>query len=431
MAPDGPQEPIQNGRVRVALNGRGPFEVATDRGSWRCDGVVPGEHVRIRPRAGGSGFADLIAVEEPSPARRSPSCALAAHCGGCQWLHIEEAEQSAIRLRELDRALGAAGVLLPPADARRHVPSAPLAYRCRARFQAHVGGRGLALGFHRAGGRRTVDVPLCPLLAPPLAFTYACLRALLPTLPCAGLTGLEITALPGAPGALVWLNPRDRPPASWRALGEALLTALPGTIAGVATRDESQGATAIVGRTPAGHPIAAAARGFVQAHLEGADALAEEVARAAEAGTGPHVVELFAGSGLLGWRMALRGARVVAIERDPLAVAAAALLPAPENGSLTWLAAQDARTAWRAARGADVLVADPPRSGLGALAEELTREGPARLVLVSCSVRTLARDLALLTREHYALRAMTTLDLFPQTRHLEVVVTLERRRESG
>lgn len=430
MAPDGPREPIHVGLVRAAQNGRGPFEVASDRGSWRCDGVVPGERVRIRPRPGESGFADLVAVEVPSPARRPPACALALHCGGCQWLHIDEAEQSAIRLRGLDRALAAAGVALPPADARRHVPSAPLAYRCRARFQAHAGGRGLALGFHRAGGRRTVDVPLCPLLAPPLAFTYACLRALLPALPCAGVTGLEVTALPGAPGALVWLNPRDRPPASWPALGEALLKALAGTVAGVATRDEVLGATAIVGRTPAGHPIAASARGFVQAHLAGADALAEEVARAAGAALGPHAVELYAGSGLLGWRMALRGARVVAIERDPLAVAAAALLPTPKNGSLTWLAAQDAYAAWRAARGADVLVADPPRSGLGALADDLAREGPARIVLVSCSVRALARDLAVLTRERYALRALTTLDLFPQTRHLEVVATLEGPRES-
>ncbi|CAK0827662.1 unnamed protein product [Prorocentrum cordatum] len=74
-----------------------------------------------------------------------------------------------------------------------------------------------------------------------------------------------------------------------------------------------------------------------------------------------------------------------------------------------------------------VVLVDPPRAGLSPGARAALRGlGPRRLVYVSCDCHTQARDLRELTAGGYAVRAVTPLDLFPQTRHLESVVVLER-----
>jgi len=74
----------------------------------------------------------------------------------------------------------------------------------------------------------------------------------------------------------------------------------------------------------------------------------------------------------------------------------------------------------------DLIVADPPRSGLGKEAtQELLRVKPKRLTIVSCDPATLARDLKVLLTG-FEIKRMTLVDLFPQTYHLETVVQLGR-----
>ncbi|MEZ5363983.1 MAG: methyltransferase [Bryobacterales bacterium] len=75
----------------------------------------------------------------------------------------------------------------------------------------------------------------------------------------------------------------------------------------------------------------------------------------------------------------------------------------------------------------DLIVADPPRAGLGAdVVEDLVRIGAPQLSLVSCDPSTLARDLRKLLVGGYAIESIAMADLFPQTYHLETVVRLAR-----
>ncbi len=98
--------------------------------------------------------------------------------------------------------------------------------------------------------------------------------------------------------------------------------------------------------------------------------------------------------------------------------------------ALTFEAA-DARR-WLSARphtepGPDVVVLDPPRSGCGAaLREALAREAVRRIVYVSCSPRSLGRDLAALREAGYRVATLQGFDLMPLTPHLEVLAVLER-----
>jgi 23S rRNA (uracil1939-C5)-methyltransferase len=75
----------------------------------------------------------------------------------------------------------------------------------------------------------------------------------------------------------------------------------------------------------------------------------------------------------------------------------------------------------------DLIVVDPPRTGLGPEITALLAEvAVPALVYVSCDPATLARDLRALIGSGYVIQSITLTDLFPQTFHLETVVQLRR-----
>ncbi|MBQ4615922.1 MAG: 23S rRNA (uracil(1939)-C(5))-methyltransferase RlmD [Mailhella sp.] len=75
----------------------------------------------------------------------------------------------------------------------------------------------------------------------------------------------------------------------------------------------------------------------------------------------------------------------------------------------------------------DLLVTDPPRAGMDEkTVQAILKHRPPRLTLVSCNPATLARDLALLVPA-YDIRAVQPVDLFPQTPHIETVVSLTKK----
>jgi 23S rRNA (uracil1939-C5)-methyltransferase len=80
-----------------------------------------------------------------------------------------------------------------------------------------------------------------------------------------------------------------------------------------------------------------------------------------------------------------------------------------------------------AAQTPDLVVVDPPRSGLGEkVAGSLAALGAPRITYVSCDPATLARDLVPLLGVGYRVERVHMVDLFPQTYHLESVVHLVR-----
>ena len=147
-----------------------------------------------------------------------------------------------------------------------------------------------------------------------------------------------------------------------------------------------------------------------------------------------HVLDAYCGTGTIGICAAATepGAQVVGVEQVSGAVACARR-NAKANGVAERcdFVAADA-TKWMAGTGRDerfdVVIMDPPRAGstpeflAGAAAL-----APERVVYVSCNVVTQARDLELLRGQGYRLARVTPVDMFPHTKHVESVVTLERR----
>ena len=75
----------------------------------------------------------------------------------------------------------------------------------------------------------------------------------------------------------------------------------------------------------------------------------------------------------------------------------------------------------------DVVITDPPRDGMHKdVVEQLIKIGADKIVYVSCNSATQARDLALMD-EHYKVKRVRPVDMFPQTHHVENVVLLVKR----
>ncbi|MGW8268651.1 MAG: hypothetical protein ACWGSQ_19960, partial [Longimicrobiales bacterium] len=162
---------------------------------------------------------------------------------------------------------------------------------------------------------------------------------------------------------------------------------------------------------------------FVQVNQEGGEALHRFVMEGVGAVEGRRIIEGYCGSGVLGRKLALRGARVLGIEADPLGVAEAR---------------REAQEGLQVVQGrveevlgehlpADLAILNPPRGGLEARVSEALATIPVdSIVYVSCDPATLSRDLARLGKV-YGVEEVRSFDLFPQTGHVETVVILRKR----
>jgi 23S rRNA (uracil1939-C5)-methyltransferase len=149
---------------------------------------------------------------------------------------------------------------------------------------------------------------------------------------------------------------------------------------------------------------------------------------------GRKVVDLYCGAGTFAIFFASRGAEVVGVEENP-----AAVREARENATLNAVndrvrfaegrvegavAHADGK---RALAEAEIVFLDPPRKGSDeATLDAIANANVPNLWYLSCNPATLARDLAYLARRGYALGVVQPFDMFPQTGHVETLVTLHR-----
>ena len=72
------------------------------------------------------------------------------------------------------------------------------------------------------------------------------------------------------------------------------------------------------------------------------------------------------------------------------------------------------------------IILDPPRSGCAqAMLDAISKLKNIKLVYVSCDANTLCRDLSILVNNGFKIKKVQPIDMFPHTRHIECVVTLD------
>lgn len=144
--------------------------------------------------------------------------------------------------------------------------------------------------------------------------------------------------------------------------------------------------------------------------------------------------DLYMGAGNFALPLLASGLTGYAVEAHAGAVRAA--LRAAQEQGLGFALAEAGDAATSAHRwldqglGVDVVVADPPRAGLGSAVLAAARLAQSSVVLCSCNVRSLVRDVAALLGAGFRVERVTLFDMFPQTPHVESVVWLGRERSN-
>jgi 23S rRNA (uracil1939-C5)-methyltransferase len=171
---------------------------------------------------------------------------------------------------------------------------------------------------------------------------------------------------------------------------------------------------------------------FFQTNTEMAERLYRLVVQYAALAGSDRVYDLYCGIGTIGLLMAPRAGEVWGLELVEEATADAIANARLNEIDNAHFYAGDVRLALRelVARAGrpDVLVVDPPRSGLSQkVVRRVIEAGPRRIVYVSCNPTTLAPNAAQLVADGgYRLYRVRAVDMFPQTPHIECVALLER-----
>ncbi|HXA14910.1 MAG TPA: class I SAM-dependent RNA methyltransferase [Opitutaceae bacterium] len=393
--------------------------------------ALPGERVRARVFRNHKNFseADFVAVLRPSPHRVAPRCPLFGRCGGCQYQHLAYAEQLDWKRRQVAELLEhLAGVAF---DVAPVIPS-PREFGYRSKITPHFAAQGAAksspftvsrsplhrdttgncepetvnrelrtvnfpIGFLRQGTRfEIVDVPRCEIATEAINEKLTVVRVGVPARVAAGEFPRGATLL----------------------LREA---------GGVVTTEYDTVVTEQVGDLK----LRFLARDFFQNNPFILPAFAGHVRAQAAASGARFLVDAYCGSGLFALSAASAFERVAGIEISETSVAFAR-----ENATANGIAnavfqAGDAAAIFAGLDfppGDTVVVIDPPRRGCDeGFLRQLFAFGPRAVVYVSCDPATQMRDLVHFFAANYELRTVQPFDLFPQTRHLECVITLQRR----
>lgn len=364
---------------------------------------LPGERVRARIYRNHQSYseADLIAVLTPSRDRVTPPCPQFGSCGGCQYQHLSYPEQLAWKRDQVADLLHRTAQIKdlpvePP------IPS-PLEFGYRSKITPHYqkpNKEGIRnIGFLATASRsRIVDIPSCPIAS-------AAINASLPR-----------------------VRDAARAQAGKRKKGATLLL-----------RD-SQGTILTSSQAVAEEQVgnlhfSFLAGDFFQNNPSILPEFTSYVAHEASMGGLRFLVDAYSGSGLFSLTCASSFEQVYGVEISETS-ADWARLNARQNGieNATFLAAS-AETIFaglEVSASETAILIDPPRKGCSPeFLEQLLSFGPARVVYVSCNPATQARDLVTLTTSTggYRPTRCQPFDLFPQTRHLECVVTLEKKSE--
>jgi len=364
-------------------------------------GALPGETVTVDVHQEKKDFArgSVRDVVVASPDRVAPPCPfVAAGCGGCDWQHIEPAAQRRLKAVIVADALRRQAKLEVVVDEGPDLPAT--GYRTTLRGVAKDG----RFQLRRRHSHDLIAVAPC-LVAHPLVDELVT-DGRFPD----GEVVLRAGARTGE--RLVVVNV------------DASAAQVPDGVRVVAAAELAAGRRAWFHEEVAGRRWRISARSFFQASPDGAEALVAAVEHALEPArpAGGHLVDLYGGVGLFAGSLTGDGP-VTLVEHSASAVADARLNLADREARIVRADVDH----WGPAR-ADVVVADPPRSGLGARGvAKVVATNASRLALVSCDPAALGRDARLLADAGYELRRSQLVDVFPHTSHVEVVSRFDRR----
>ena len=359
--------------------------------------VIPGERVKARIFRNFTNYsdADLLEVIEASPDRIKPQCNLFTTCGGCQYQHLSYDRQLLEKTAHVKELLQKLGAIEHPVE---HAVGSPQIYNYRSKITPHYNrpsqDGSQPIGFLRFGRRnQIVDVEQCPIATEAINH-----------------------ALPEEREQARRAGGRKR-----RQRGGTLL--LRHVVEGVVNDPQ-----AIVSERVGDLSFQFKAGEFFQNNPYVLPKLVDYVAQEASLLGARYLVDAYCGVGLFALSTAKLFEAVVGVEisqQSVLWAQANAKISGIKNTRFLIGKAEAIFKDLEFPASETAMVIDPPRKGCDeGFRQQLLKYRPQRLVYVSCDPATQARDLKDFVVGGYVITRIQPFDLFPHTRHIENIVSL-------
>ena len=417
-----------DGLARLAADENGPGK------SVFVPFVLEGEEVEAQITEQKPGFlrTRLERVFEPAATRIQPRCPYFQRCGGCQYQHTSYANQLAIKAAILRETLRRTAKIELPCELQVH-RSPEWNYRNRTRLKIHTAPE-FAIGYYKFRSHDLLPIEHCPISSPLINQAIAQLWAAGQNAQHADcVSEIELFANAADTELLVELYCQaGTARREARVLAERFINIVPAAT-GIAIFEQS--VKQISERNQLAHfgtpnlsyetqkfTYRVSAGAFFQANRHLVDEL---VALATSGASGLLALDLYAGVGLFSAVLARNFAQVIAVEASQTSCADLRHNCGQEVKAVR--ATTEKYLAQTSGLHPDMVVADPPRGGLGEnVVRSLAGLDAPQITYISCDPSTLARDVRLFVSLGYRIGEAHLIDLFPQTFHIESVFQLTR-----
>lgn len=360
----------------------------------------------------------INSISVKSPDRTEPPCRHFGICGGCSLQHLNESAYQEFKKTQVRSALERQGIDVPENFEGVFIPHAT---RRRANFACRVNKGKAIIGFHERRSANIRDVPDCLLISDGVRRVMESLRPFLPDIIGEGQKAdILIQCIEGQ--SEIGITGKTAP--GWeaqQALSDFLRASGASRIS-IRARDH-EAYEMLLEEKPYfkrfdSLVVNLAPGSFLQPSDEGERALSKCVMDGA--GDAIRIADLFCGNGTFTGSLMDRDIMAA----DSAAAAVASLKAAGIKAEVRNLFKEPYAAFDLEDRGCVIL--DPPRAGANAQVKILAETNVPKIVYVSCSPQSFAKDAADLIKGGYVLNKLTLVDQFIWSSHTEIVGVFEK-----
>lgn len=437
--------------VRLSDDGRG---VGSDNGKTIfVENALPGEKVDVQIFFNKSNYSEGLAtiISEASPSRHQPSCEYFSECGGCHLQHIDSKEQQRIKLKSVLNKLQHLSNIIPN-SVLPVLSGSEFYYRQRARLSVVFDKKGVLFGFRKRNSKEIITIKQCQVM---LREFNQCIEPLYNWLvkhrpPVAHV---EFSGKKDAIGVVIRHTQKidlsirkkladvlEKHAAScWFQEKKASeLTDINGFSVSpeliYSLQIERENGVKEVSFLY--HP-----QDFIQANAIVNNKMVNQAIAFLQLKKDHRVADFFCGVGNFSVPLSLMCRSVIGVEgADDMAAKAIRNAELNDCNNVSFESANlfdetIVKPLFKRIRAQkiDAIVLDPPRAGAKVVCQNIKKIQPNKIVYISCEPNTFARDTEILIESGYLLEKITTLDMFPQTYHNEVIslFVLNKKQVSG
>ncbi len=172
---------------------------------------------------------------------------------------------------------------------------------------------------------------------------------------------------------------------------------------------------------------------FFQTNTDGAEVLYSQVQALLENAENKLLFDLYSGTGTIGILSARKVQQVVGIELIPEAVASAnENIILNDLHNIRYICGDVKDTVKELSLQPDIIILDPPRSGMHTKAiEDVISFHSDEIIYISCNPKALAVELNKFKAAGYEVTQAVGIDQFPNTPHVECVVSMSKVKKMG